>query len=144
MPTLLIREGRNPYEVCVCAAVVVITVYAVFQGDSPSASVQESLSFGQKVIWSLLCFFGAVVTLVGLYWRRDHMTGLLIERAGQVMLSFAVAAYLVALCKVSTFDRSGLVMAIGCAIVVGAGWRAWRITRGVSRIKAGKPSGLCA
>jgi hypothetical protein len=144
MPTLLIRDGRNPYEVCVSVGIIVITIYAVLVGGSPSASVQESLSYSQRVIWSLLCFVGAVVTLAGLYWPRDHMTGLLIERAGQVMLMFAVTAYLVALCTVSTFDRSGLVMTIGCSIVVSAAVRAVKISRGVRRIRSGKSGGPVA
>jgi len=143
MPTLLIREGRNPYEVCTAIGVVVITMYAVVMGP-PSVSVQESLSSTQRLVWACLCFSGAAVTLAGLYWPKDHMTGLLIERAGQVMLAFATAAYLVALCSVSTFERSGLVMTIGSAIAIAAGIRAWRITRGVQRIRQGKPSGPIA
>lgn len=143
MPYLLIREGRNPYEVDTAVGVIVITIYAVLQG-SPSVSVQESLSYSQRVVWSLLCFSGAAVTLVGLYWPKDRMTGLLIERAGQVMLAFATAAYLVALCSVSSFDRSGLVMVIGCAISVSAARRAWNISRGMRDIRTGKPRGPLA
>lgn len=136
MPTVLVREGRNPYEVMTSVGVAVITVWAVAHGESPSVSVQETLDHSQRVTWSLLCFAGAITTLVGLYWPRNPIMGLHIERAGQVMLAFSTAAYLTALCTVSTFDRSGVVMTIGCAITVGAAWRAWRIWRGLRRIKA--------
>lgn len=141
MPTLLIREGRNPYEVCTSVGIIAITLTAMIRRSSPSVSVQETLSQTQLILWSMLCLAGSVVTLVGLYWPKDHMTGLLIERAGQVMLTFSTAAYLVALCTVSTFDKSGLVMAIGCSIVAGAAWRSLKITKGVKRIMEARTAG---
>jgi hypothetical protein len=134
MPTMLIREGRNPYEVWTAVGIIVITAYAVLVG-SPSASAQETLSHTQQIAWSALCFFGASVTLAGLFWRGDHMTGLLIERAGQVMLSGSLTIYLVSLCTVSSFDRAGVVMTIGCGCAISAAHRALKITRGVRQIR---------
>jgi hypothetical protein len=134
MPTMLIREGRNPYEVWTAVGIVVITAYAVLVG-SPSASAQETLSHPQQVAWSLLCFFGATVTLAGLFWRWDHMAGLLIERAGQVMLAGSLTTYLVILCTVSTFNKAGVVMTIGSCCAIAAAHRAFKITRGVRQIR---------
>lgn len=135
MPTNLVRQGRNPYEVTVAVAIIALTVWAVLRGESSSVSVQQAMDRGQQLLWMGLAAAGSVATLIGLYWRKRPLSGLLIEQSGQLMLAFAVAAYLVVLCTVSTFERSGLVMSLGSAVCIGAGVRVVIIWRGVRLIR---------
>ena len=136
MPTLLIRQGRNPYEVTVAIAIVALTVYAALNGHSTSKSVEVAMGRSQQLAWTGLSSVGALITLAGLFWPRQPMTGLFIERAGQLMLAGAVAAYMVVLCTVSTFERSGLVMGLGSAVAIGAVLRVVTISAGIRRIRA--------
>lgn len=131
MQPLMIRSGRNPYEVCLSIGLALISLYGLLWG-APSVSLDNGLTQGERVVWGMQGLAGAIVTLAGIYWR-PMLTGLYIERAGQLLLGFGAVTYVVVLCGVSTFARSGLVVTIASAIAVASVWRFLQITAALWR-----------
>lgn len=142
MPTVLIRSGRNAHEVSLTVGLLLIALYGLLYAP-PSASIDAGLTVAQRVMWGVQGVVGTSVTLIGLYWlplTRRHtttaaITSLYIERAGQFLVGIGAATYVVVLCKVSTFQASGLVTVISCAIVAASVGRFTQITRGLKRIR---------
>jgi hypothetical protein len=115
------RSRKNPYEISIAIALAALSLYGIFLTPA-SASLDAGLSVGQRFLYSALGLLGSGITLLGLRCKHPH-TGLLVERAGQFMMGFGAAAFVAVLCKVSTFDQSGLVTGSGAAIAVAAFWR---------------------
>lgn len=134
MPQTLLRQARNPNEICLAVALVVVALSGLLFGPL-SESLRDGLSFGQQVSWSSLVMGGATLSLVGTYWK-SAFEGVKIERAGQFMLSFGALAHSTLLMSESGFDNSGVIIIITAGIALGAGLRVAQITRGIRRLTA--------
>lgn len=132
---IVVRSGRNPHAVCLALALVAISVYGLLFTPA-SVSVDTGLQPAQRVMFGALSVFGSALIVAGIYLRSIR-TGLQVERAGQLLLAITSGVYVYALCQVSTFERSGLVTAIGCAIAIGSVWRIAQIRRDVKMLKGG-------
>lgn len=124
---MVVHSGRNPHTVSLALGLVAISVYGIVF-STPSVSLDSGLTHWQRIGFGVLSVLGAALILWGIY-RRDLLHGLLIERIGQITLAIAGLVYVIVLCTVSSFERSGLVTTIGCAITIGSTWRALRIHR---------------
>lgn len=119
------RSRHNPYEISIAIALFALSMYGLFLTPA-SASLDAGLNLIQRLAYSALGLVGAGVTLWGLRCKNRHK-GMLVERAGQLMLGFGAAAFVAVLCAVSSFEESGIVTGTGLAITVAALWRAWQI-----------------
>lgn len=126
LPVVVVRSGRNPHSVCLSIGLVLVAIYGMMF-STPSVSLDSGLTLPQRLMFAACSVIGCILILVGIY-RKRLRSGLEIERAGQVLLATGAATYVVVLCAVSTFDRSGLVTTLGCAICAGSLWRVGQIT----------------
>jgi hypothetical protein len=79
-----------------------------------------------------------LISLYGIFFSTPSVSihhGLAVERAGQVLLMTGAAVYVIVLCQVSTFARSGLVTTVAAAIALGSAWRIWQITKDVRLLR---------
>jgi hypothetical membrane protein len=137
LPVVVVRSGRNPHSVCLSLGLVLVSLYGMLF-STPSVSLDSGLTVGQRVMFAICSVLGSTLILVGIY-RKHLRSGLEIERAGQVLMATGSAVYVVVLCKVSSFDRSGLVTVIGLAICIGSIWRCIQIRRDLRLLrKAGQ------
>lgn len=127
LPVIVVRSGRSPHSVSLAVALVVVALYGLLF-STPSVSIDSGLTVLQRGLFAACTVIGAGLTLAGIYWR-SLPRGLMIERAGQVLLATGAATYVVVLCTVSTFDRSGLVTTVACGIGIGSAWRIGQIGR---------------
>ena len=127
LPVVVVRSGRNPHSVCLGIGLVLVAIYGLLF-STPSASVDSGLDLPQRLAFGACSVVGSALILIGIY-RKHLRSGLEIERAGQVLLATGAATYVIVLCAVSTFDRSGLVTTLGCAICAGSLWRCAQITK---------------
>lgn len=137
LPVVVVRSGRNPHSVCLGIGLVAVSAYGVLF-STPSASLDSGLTYPQRIMFATCSVLGAALILVGIY-RKQLRPGLQIERAGQVLMATGAATYVVVLHRVSSFDRSGLVITIGAAIFAGSVWRCFQIRKDLRLLrKAGR------
>jgi hypothetical membrane protein len=137
LPVVIVRSGRNPHSVCLSLGLVLVSLYGMLF-STPSVSLDSGLDFGQRIMFAICSVTGSALILVGIY-RKHLRSGLEIERGGQVLMATGSSVYVVVLCAVSSFSRSGLVTTIGVAICAGSVWRCIQITRDLRLLrKAGQ------
>lgn len=137
MGPIVIRSGRHPYVVSLAVGLVIAHLYGLVVAPA-SVSVDAALEPTTRTLFGVCSASGAALILSGIYWRRDLLTGLLVERIGHILLGTGSAAYVAVLCTISTFNRSGLITIIGCAISVGAAARIVQITRDARALRVGQ------
>lgn len=125
------RSRNNPYEWALCIALLVLSVYGAAY-EPPSSSLDRGLTDPMRYAYSFIGVFGGIATTLGLRLRDAHL-GLLIEQAGQLAVCGGAATFVIVLCRVSTFNQSGLVTMTGLAIAFGAAGRTWQIGRDLKR-----------
>lgn len=136
-PVIVVRSGRNPHSVSLAIGLVLVSLYGIFF-STPSVSIDSGLEVYQRVMFGACSVVGAVMVLFGIFWR-DLRHGLETERAGQLLLATGATTYVIVLCQVSTFARSGLVTVVAAAIGIGCLWRIYDITRDLRVLrKAGR------
>lgn len=81
---------RNPFQVWLLAACVLAGITGIIAPDE--GSVARQLSGGMQLYWYLSLLIGSAIALAGMWWR-DPLTGVLIERAGLVILGPAALVY---------------------------------------------------
>jgi hypothetical protein len=133
MPMTLLRQARNPHEICLAVSMVVVALLGIVFGPL-SETIRDELTLTQQISWSALVMIGALLSLSGSYWSTPT-EGVKIERAGQVMLFFGTSAYSGLLWNESGFERSGIVIIITFGIAIGAFLRSIQITRGLRKVR---------
>jgi len=129
---LVVAGGRQPFEVAIlCAAVVIGGLFAV---GVESPNLAELLPRWVAPVWAAVLALGAGVALVGL-WRRDLLDGLLIERAGLYAVAAELAVYAVAV-LITGWPRGIVVGTLIAAIAVAAAVRVAQIHWDVRRLRA--------
>lgn len=136
-PVIVVRSGRHPTAVSLAIGLVLVSFYGILF-STPSVSIDSGLTVYQRAMFGACSVLGAGHILAGIFWR-ELRHGLAIERAGQVLLATGSATYVIVLCNVSTFERSGLVTVVAAAIGVGALGRIIDITKDLRMLrKAGR------
>lgn len=125
-PVIVVRSGRNPHSVSLAVGLVLVSLYGIFF-STPSVSIDSGLQVYQRTAFGGCSIVGASLILLGIF-RKDLRHGLGTERIGQVLLMTGATTYVIVLCHVSTFARSGLVTVVASAIGIGCLWRMWQIT----------------
>lgn len=82
----------NPFEVGILI-VGVMTSGSVLLGFANPASIRGQLSESFTCVWAWLLFIGSVVSLVGLLWPGQWVTGVEIKRPGLFVFSLACLTY---------------------------------------------------
>jgi hypothetical protein len=88
---LLVRSGRNPFEVLMLVACVATGVVGLFQPASASNVVTSLLPSWEVATWYSGLTLGGVVGLFGV--SRKGVMSLMWERVGLIMLTFLMLAY---------------------------------------------------
>jgi len=92
---LLIRSGRNPFEVLLlCACAVAGAIGLIAPGASANA-ITATLPHWEVLCWYSGLLAGGVVSLAGVFARG--VTSLLVERVGIIILACLMLAYALAL-----------------------------------------------
>lgn len=86
MPTVVIypRTGRSPFQLYLIA-LIVISGMSLTVGAS-SNTITDAMGHPYTNLWGGTLALGGAVTLLGIYWPREPITGMLIERTGLVGL----------------------------------------------------------
>lgn len=124
---VFVRSGRNPHEVSLAVALLLVALYSLFR-EPPSTAIDAGMSDLQRYAWGAQELLGSSLTLLGLYLRPAYV-GLLIERVGQLLLGTGAFTYAVVLLDVSTFSSGGLVLMVSLSIGIACLWRVWQVTR---------------
>lgn len=121
MPLVAItKQSRQPFEVCTLGGVALYGIPLLTGDDSIPASLTKALSGPGQVIWGVVLVVGAVLTIVGIYWRERSL-GVLLEQIGLVSVGFTTILYSAALWIFATAsaDLGAIVFAsIGIACFV--------------------------
>lgn len=88
---LLVRSGRNPFEVLMLAACVAVGTVGLCQPSSTSSVITSLLPTWEVTTWYAGLAVGGVVSLLGV--SLNGVTSLLVERVGLIMLTCLTLAY---------------------------------------------------
>jgi hypothetical protein len=132
MPTHL--QGRHPVEVGLLASCAAAGLLRTIAAGRPSA-VQQAMGTGWSAAWGALLLIGAVIALVGVFWRGGLEAALNLERAGLTAVTGALASAVAAI-----LFRMPLASAVTGPIVAGIGGglivRIWHVTTVIRRADA--------
>lgn len=86
MPIVILvpKGGRSPFQLYLLS-LITISGIALATGLSTN-KITEAMGVPFNYFWGGFLFTGGLLSLVGIYWRKDPFTGLLIERTGLVAL----------------------------------------------------------
>ena len=84
---ILPRTNRSPFQLYLLA-LITLSGIAILTGLSNSP-ITQAMGSPEKYIWGSFLFVGGFFCLLGIYWPKDPITGMLIERTGLVALGGA-------------------------------------------------------
>jgi hypothetical protein len=82
-----LRTGRSPFQIYLIALVLLAGV-GILTGLSNNP-ITESMGKPYSTMWGVFLSIGGFLILLGIYWPKDKITGMLIERSGLVALGGA-------------------------------------------------------
>lgn len=88
---LLVRSGRNPFEVLMLAACVATGAVGLCEPGSTFNVITALLPAWEVSTWYAGLTVGGLVSLVGVFW--SGVMSLLVERVGLIMLMCLTLAY---------------------------------------------------
>jgi len=88
---LLVRSGRNPFEVLMLAACLCTGVVGLFEPATTSGAIVSLLPHWQVVTWYCGLVVGGAIGIGGVFSRG--ISSLAIERAGLIVLTCLTLAY---------------------------------------------------
>lgn len=91
---ILVRSGRNPFEVWLLVACVVVGIVGLVQPSSTSNAITSLLPGWEVVTWYAGLAGGGAVSLFGVF--GSGLTALLVERVGLIILTCLTLAYSIA------------------------------------------------
>lgn len=119
---------RNPDTVFLLALLLVTGLGQLASGTEPAA-VEALVPSWMLMAWSGGLTASAGVTLAGIAWP-GHLTGLMIEAVGRIMLAPAATAYAVAI-AVAAGPRGAILVGLLAALSAASVWRVWQIHRSI-------------
>lgn len=87
MVMLLPRTGRSPFQLYLIS-LILLAGLGILTGVSNS-TITEAMGKPYSIIWGIFLTIGGFFILLGIYWPRNTVTGMLIERSGLVALGGA-------------------------------------------------------
>lgn len=89
MPTVVIipQTGRSPWQLYLLSLITISGV-ALMLGISENP-VTEAMGNPYTNFWGFFLSIGGFLSLLGIYWPKDPVTGMLVERTGLVALGGA-------------------------------------------------------
>ncbi len=132
---IFLRSGRHPVVLGILAFLALVSLYSLLI-DPPSRNIDLAFDYPQRAIWSAQVLAASCVTLAGLYYRKDPLLGVIVERVGWALMIVGVGTYLTILATYSTWSSAGIVFAIAAGVVLGAFLRIREINRDVRALRA--------
>jgi hypothetical protein len=86
----------NPFEAYLLA-VCALQGWSVLAGTATPTSLSHALTPTLRLVWATLLLIGGILSVVGLYWPRNPITGVEIKRVGLVAAGTASLTYGLAL-----------------------------------------------
>jgi hypothetical protein len=84
MVIILPRTGRSPFQLYLMG-LLTLSGLAMMSGISHSP-ITDAMGKTSTYVWGAFLFLGGFSSLLGVYWPRNPVTGMLIERTGVVAL----------------------------------------------------------
>ena len=88
---LLVRSGRNPFEVLMLAACVAVGGVGLIDPQATSGAITAALPHWQALCWYGGLVGGGLVSVIGVFSRG--VVSLVVERVGVVILTCLMLAY---------------------------------------------------
>lgn len=133
-----LRAGRHPFQTFMLGLCVISGV-PLFAGHETAGSIEATLPDWLAVAWGVALFGGALIAMLGTYWRGEVDTALMLERMGLDLTGIAAVCYTSAIVIVA-----GVPGLVAAAIVLGFATACLRRARDVaamfSRAKNGGQS----
>lgn len=124
MPNSVIFEvppsPRHTSHVFLLGLCVFSSLPTLFGRAKAPGSIEATLPFTYVVVWAIILTSGAIVSLVGVYWRH-RLTGLLIEQFGMLFVSVATLYYtgiLVSITRLDGLQNSAIIFGFGVACAI--------------------------
>lgn len=85
--TTVVRGGRIPFQIFILVLLTVAGFPLIF--GASSSDIVKAVGEPYSNIWGFLLFIGGFSNLLGIYWPKSIVTGMLIEKTGLVALGGA-------------------------------------------------------
>lgn len=108
-----LRAGRHPFQIYMLTLCVVAGAPYLF-GYATAEAVEKQLPVWMAAAWGIMLFFGAVVALIGSFWRGSFANALTMERVGLSLTGGAALVY--GLCIIGTQSILAALLVIGIYI----------------------------
>jgi len=92
---LLVRSGRNPFEVLLLVACAMAGVIGLVAPNASANAITAALPHWEVLCWYSGLLAGGVISLAGVFARG--VTSLFVERVGIILLACLMLAYALAL-----------------------------------------------
>lgn len=139
--TLLVRRGRDPFQVLILTGCALASVALVALSVIPSAL--HLLPLPIVIAWEIVLALGGFAGLLGTWWRGDINTALLVQGAGLLMAACMLSYYVI-----SAFWLSGVQALAGgmllASIAASCWWRLIQIIVDLRRLDQAKARGPIA
>lgn len=86
-------EDRNPFQVYLLTLGCWGALTVISPGEAASGSIEKVLHEPFETLWGLTLLAGCGSTLLGMFWQGDARTGLVIKRAGLMILVYPVIIF---------------------------------------------------
>lgn len=131
MVLILPRTGRSPFQLYL-VGLVLLGGFGIATSISRNM-ITQAMGEPYDTIWGWCLVLGGSSILLGVYWPKDQITGLIIERSGLVLLGGACLIWSVMVVwKTHTNGLFSAVLTFGLFLACLAQWR-W-INKGVNRV----------
>lgn len=122
MVVILPRSGRSPFQIYLIALVMLAGIGIVF--GASTNTITRAMGEPYATIWGAFLVIGGFLILLGIYWPKRTLTGLLIERSGLVALGGASLIWsILVIRKVQLDGLFSAMLTLGLFIACVAQWR---------------------
>lgn len=131
MVILLPRTGRSPFQLYLISLVTLAGIGIML--NLSNNAIMDAMGEPYATVWGIFLTLGGALILLGVYWPKEAITGLVIERSGLVALGGACFIWSVLVVwKVHTNGLFSALLTFGLALACVAQWR-W-INKSVNRV----------
>jgi hypothetical protein len=148
------EQQRNPHQTFLLLLSVGVS-WPLAHGRAASGLLERELDDRTVAAWGIALLVGSALALAGQYWTprphwirrtssstrvlaRERWTGLVVERAGLILVTGAAAIYagVVYLTVDGPIDSVLYILLIQIAYALSCGWRCWQITKRLRWLRA--------
>lgn len=122
MVVLLPRTGRSPFQIYLISLVLIGGIGIIT--NTSQNTVTQAMGEPYATIWGIFLTLGGLLILLGVYWPREAITGLIIERSGLVLLGGACFIWSILLIwRIHTNGLFSALLTFGLSLACLAQWR---------------------